>query len=368
MRQPFLLSAMKVYFASATSITNPSPSDKLIQKIIAKKHTLLNGHQEKRDSRFIFEKQRSNIDRADCVIVEITNPSIDVGGIVVYALTKHKPTLALLFENESDRLTPMLAGNPSDALFVDHYSRENLSICLRNFFHHVAVEKKRKGRVIVVDGGDGSGKATQVELLSRYLEQIKANYRIYDFPRYFSSFHGSIIGRMLTGEFGTLDSISPYLASLAYALDRASVKEEMDEFLGKGGVILCNRYATSNMAHQGENITNLKENIKFLNCVNELEYKIHKLPREDIVIYLYVPWQTGLALTMKRAKEKGETMDMAEKDVAHRKSAETMYLSLCKKNAHWVKIDCLGKDKKMRSREDIHKEVVSILKKKKLIP
>jgi len=362
---------MKVYYASATSMYEPSKKDFLIKKNIAKHQSLLNGKKlsdtTHSTTRSFFETQKKNIDRADCVIIEVTNPSIDIGGIVVYALTKGIPTLALVFENEKDNLAPMLAGNPSDSLFIEHYSSQNISICLRTFFEHVHTNKTRKGKVIVIDGGDGSGKATQVKYLAEYLMLRKAKHRIYDFPRYFSSFHGSTIGRMLSGEFGTLDSISPYLASLAYALDRASLKEEMDDFLRSGGIMLCNRYATSN-AHQAAKIKDQKERDAYLKWVFELEYKIHKIPKEDIVIYLYVPWKVGYDLTVKRSIEKKVKLDIAEKDIKHRKATEAVYLELCKKSTHWVKIDCLGKDKKMRSREDIHKEIVQTLKKKKLIP
>ncbi|MCR4326566.1 MAG: hypothetical protein NUV52_02845 [Candidatus Roizmanbacteria bacterium] len=359
---------MKVYYASATSMYEPSKKDFLIKKNITKHQSLLNGKKLSGTTRSFFEIQKQNIDKADCVIVEVTNPSIDIGGIVVYALTKGIPTLALVFENEKGNLPPMLAGNPSDSLFIEHYSNQNISICLRTFFEHVHTNQTRKGKVIVIDGGDGSGKATQVQYLAQYLKANKAKHRIYDFPRYFSSFHGSTIGRMLSGEFGTLDSISPYLASLAYALDRASLKEEMDDFLRSGGIMLCNRYATSNMAHQSAKIIDPVERKKYLAWVAELEYKIHKIPREDIVIYLYVPWKVGYDLTAQRSKEKNIKLDIAEKDIEHRKAAERMYLELCKTNSHWVKINCLDNNNHLRTREDIHTEIVKTLKKKKLIP
>jgi len=97
----------------------------------------------------------------------------------------------------------------------------------------------------------------------------------FDFPRYYSSFHGKIAGRFLAGEFG--DDVSPYLASLAYALDRASAKEEMDLWLAHGGVIISNRYATSNMAHQGARLPENKR-AEFLDWIDELNIKYTKFP------------------------------------------------------------------------------------------
>ncbi len=169
---------------------------------------------------------------------------------MVYALVKDKPVLALFYKDVEDKLSPMIIGNPSENLFLEHYDEDNLEIKLKKFINHIESLKKRKGKLIVIDGGDGSGKTTQANLLVDYLKKRGFKVKYYDFPRYYSSFHGKLVGRFLAGEFGSLDSVSPYLASLAYALDRASVKEEMEEWLAKGGIIICNRYVTSSMAHQ----------------------------------------------------------------------------------------------------------------------
>ena len=224
--------------------------------------------------------------------------------------------------------------------------------------------------MLVIDGGDGSGKATQAALLSKVLNARKISHRMYDFPRYYTSFHGSIVGRMLKGEFGTFDSISPYLSSLAYALDRASVREEMTDFLKQGGIIISNRYATSSMAHQSAKFSKKKDQDIFLDWIYDLEYKKHKTPKEDIVIYLYVPWKFGLALDKTKANRRylsGKTLDLAEKNIEHRRASEKMYLTLCKKYKHWIKINCIV-DNALRSREDIHQELVSALQKRYIIP
>lgn len=317
-----------------------------------------------------FLAQKKSIEDADCVIAEVTHPSTDVGGQIVYALTVDKPVLALIYKENTDEITPMLSGNPSEHLFLEHYDEKNLKYILENFFEHVEFLNRNTGKLIVIDGGDGSGKATQTDLLAQYLSKIQTKHRIYDFPQYYSSFHGATIGRLLSGEFGTLSTISPYLASLAYALDRASVKNEMRDFLKKGGTIICNRYATSNMGHQAGRIPNPLERQKFLKWLYELEYKIHKIPREDIVVYLYVPWQIGLELTKKkddRGYMKGKKLDINEKDVQFRINSEEMFLSLCKIRRNWVKINCV-KGGKLLTKEDIHAQIVALLKEKKLIP
>src|SRR3989344_2308491 len=111
----------------------------------------------------------------------------------------------------------------------------------------------KKGKIIVIEGGDGSGKATQSKLLIEYLEKNSIPHAYLDFPNY-SSFYGKLVGKFLRGEFGDLDSVSPYLASLTFALDRLSSKDTIENHLKAGKIVVMNRYATSNMAHQGSKI------------------------------------------------------------------------------------------------------------------
>ncbi|OGG35154.1 hypothetical protein A2363_01465 [Candidatus Gottesmanbacteria bacterium RIFOXYB1_FULL_47_11] len=227
--------------------------------------------------------------------------------------------------------------------------------------------KGRKGKLIVIDGGDGSGKTVQSQLLRNYLERNVYKVKYYDFPRYYSSFHGRIVGRFLAGEFGKLDDVSPYLASLAYALDRAGAKDEMDAWLAQGNIILSNRYATSSMAHQGARLPEASRK-EFVSWIDELEYKVHKIPREDVVIYLYVPWKIGLELTKKKGLRGyiGGGQDIAEKDVHHRQEAEAMYVSLAKSRKNWVKIDCV-EEGTILPKDIIHEKILAALKSKKII-
>ncbi len=371
---------MKVYFTAATTNNGDylrQESD-IITAIKAQGHTLTSGEQildhaelEKdavRSAEEIFLREKKAIDESDCVIAEVTKPSSGVGGEIVYALTHHKPVLALFYQDAPNELTALIAGNPSDHLFLEHYDEESMPIILKHFTDQVIVEKNRRGKLIVIDGGDGSGKTTQTKLLISYLRSKGIPVKGFDFPRYYSSFHGKTVGRFLAGEFGKLDEVSPYLASLAYALDRASAKEEMDHWLSHGGMIVSNRYATSNMAHQGARLPEAKRK-EFLEWIDELEYKVHKIPREDIVLYLHVPWQIGMELTKKKGERgylNGGT-DIQEQDTAHRKAAEEMYLQLTKKKKNWITIECADNGS-ILSKDTIHAEVLSVLRKFGIIP
>jgi len=373
---------MKIYFTAATTgdgnDVEISRYKKLLSTLKRMGHTVVSGEQivtpsllekdEKRTPEEIFQREKERIESADCILAEVTNPSSGVGGEIVYALVHDKPVLALFYKEVENLLSPMIAGNPSDHLYLEHYEDDNLSIKLKHFLDEVKTLKNRKGKLIVIDGGDGSGKATQSELLKTYLEKQGKKVKYMDFPRYYSSFHGQVVGRFLTGEFGSLDQVSPYLAALAYALDRASAKEEMDQWLTHGGVILSNRYATSSMAHQAAKLPEEKRK-EFIAWLDEMEYKVHKIPREDVVVYLYVPWKIGYELTEQKANRKyskGQT-DIAEKDIHHRITSEEMYLRLARERKNWIKIDCVDAKGVLLSKETIHGKIIRALTEKHII-
>jgi dTMP kinase len=312
----------------------------------------------------------ASIEKSDIVIAEASKPSIGVGGEIVYALSHNKPVLALIDTQYEDKISPMLAGNPSENLYREYYNPDNLRFKINDFIQHISRIKKRPGKLIVIDGGDGSGKTTQAKLLVDYLKKQKLPVKYVDFPQYYHSFHGKVVAKFLRGDFGKINEVSPYLISLAYALDRASVKKEMDNFLGHGGYIIANRYTTSNMAHQSAKFTDEKERKEFTKWIYELEYKVHKIPKENLVIYLYVPWKTGLELTKtKSVREylKGQSQDIAEKDIAHRVASESMYLELSKKFKHWQKVDCVVGDTILPP-DTIHQKIIQILKEQKILP
>lgn len=372
---------IKVYFTASTSFNGKYKEN--YKKIIffLKKHRLFitSGEQiikeklltedKKLKPEEIFKRQKKLIEESDFVVAEVTNPSHGVGGEIVYALVNEKPVLALVYENNQDLISPMILGNSSDNFYLERYDFDKLSFIISDFVKFIKTKKSRKGKLIVIDGGDGSGKTVQSKMLIDYLKNNKYDVKYFDFPQYYKTFHGRTVAKFLQGEFGNIDEVSPYLASLAYALDRASVKDEMDYFLKKGGIIVCNRYATSSLAHQGAKFKDKKKRDEFLKWLYDLEYKIHKIPKENVVIYLYVPWKIGLELSNKKGLRdylEGKK-DIAESDINHRIASEKMYLELAEKNKNWVKIDCLDENNQLMKPELIHRKIVEVLKNKKII-
>ncbi|MBI5127108.1 nucleoside 2-deoxyribosyltransferase [Candidatus Roizmanbacteria bacterium] len=313
----------------------------------------------------IFKREKERIEKSDCIIAEVTNPSHGVGGEIVYGLISNKPVLGLVFQDSNDVISPMIAGNPSDNFFLERYSIEKLPYLLKNFLDHVESVKNRRGKLIVIDGGNGSGKTTQAKLLIEYLKNKNVTAKYIDFPQYYTSFHGKTVAKFLRGEFGNIDEVSPYLASLSFALDRATVKKEMDDFLSRGGLIVSNRYVSSNLAHQGAKFESDKDKKEFIEWLSELEYKIHKMPKENIVIYLYVPWKIGIKLTEKKSDQKylQGNKDIEEKDLKNRIESEKMYLRFASENKHWVKIDCV-ENGKILAPDIINRKILDILRKK----
>jgi dTMP kinase len=123
------------------------------------------------------------------------------------------------------------------------------------------------------------------------------------------------------------------------------------------------------MAYQGARFSNEKERNKFLDWVYQLEYKINKIPKEDLVIYLYVPWQIGLALTAKKGERRylSGKSDIIEKDILLRQKVEKMYLKLAKNKKNWVIINAV-ENNKILPIETIHKKIIKTLVDKKIIP
>lgn len=225
-----------------------------------------------------------------------------------------------------------------------------------------------KGKLIVIEGSDGSGKGTQLQLLVDYLKSKKIPHATLDFPQYYKTFFGKWIGRFLKGEFGKIEDLPPYLLMFPYAADRWQAKPDIERWLGQGKIIVSNRYTGSN-AYQAAKVPK-KDRGRFTDWSFEMEYGAFGIPKEDIVIFLYVPYAISQKLLEQKSARKymgnQRKKDIHESNTWLMQEVEKVYLDFCSRFPHWVKIDCVV-DGKILSKEEIHEKVIQILKKKNIL-
>lgn len=222
----------------------------------------------------------------------------------------------------------------------------------------------RRIKLLAIEGIDGSGKRTQIELLSRVLKQRRVRHVRISFPRYESSF-GSMVGRFLNGEFGPLDEVNPYFSALLFANDRLEAKPELQKAFRSGAVVIADRYVASNLAHQGARAARESRDA-FLAWLRHVEFGVYQLPGEDLVVYLRLPAAVAQELVEKKAA-RGYTQlqkDIQEANLAHLEQAAEVYDRLARAK-NWVTVECYDASRRqMRTPEEIHADVVQAVTKR----
>ena len=213
----------------------------------------------------------------------------------------------------------------------------------------------KQGRLIVLEGTDGSGKSTQFQLLCRRLEAAGKPFHRLVFPQYQEP-SSALVRMYLGGAFGSHpEDVGPYAASTFYAVDRyASYKEDWGGWYEEGGLVVTDRYTTANAVHQTAKLPE-GERLAYLDWLFHFEYGLMGLPRPDLVLYLDLPAELSAALRRQREQETGAAADIHEADEA--------YLRACRANgtrvaaySGWQVIRC-DRDGLVRPVEDIHREI-----------
>ena len=225
----------------------------------------------------------------------------------------------------------------------------------------------KKGKLIVIDGTDGSGKATQATFLIKHLKQDGHKVKIIDFPEYYSNFFGKFIGHCLSEQYYNFVKVHPKIASVLYAADRFESSDKIKKWLKEGNIVVADRYASANQIHQGGKIANTKKRESFLNWLAEMEYEVFKIPKPDVVFFLSVPIPIVLKLMEERNKNNkrgylGKKKDVHEKDVNFLENSRKSALWLAKTQKGWIKIECV-KNGILNTRENIHEEIYKNIKK-----
>jgi dTMP kinase len=170
----------------------------------------------------------------------------------------------------------------------------------------------KRGVFIVIEGSDGSGKATQVKLIKERLEAAGYDVELFDFPQYDQP-SSYFVRRYLEGVYGSANEVGPYTSSLFYALDRFEAAPRIRQALSEGKIVLSNRFTGSSMAHQGTKIPNAEYRRGFFIWLDNLEFELLRIPRPDVSIILRVPADFSEQLLLKTGKKK----DIHENDRIH---------------------------------------------------
>jgi dTMP kinase len=249
----------------------------------------------------------------------------------------------------------------------------------------------KKGKLIVVEGTDGSGKTVQTGLLTERLSKEGYLVQMTDFPQYGKSFFANMIEKYLKGGFGWpqelrdhlkkhprlieksstpgndrteyLESrpneVDPYLTSLLYAGDRWEAKDQMHKWLEEGNIVISNRYVCSNMAHQGAKISDIVERKKFYKWIEALEHEVYAVPKADFTIYLHVPVEISQELIKARLRESEglkSKMDLHEEDTEYLKRVRDAYVELADSDSNWCTIEC-AENNQIKPKEGISEEI-----------
>jgi dTMP kinase len=218
-----------------------------------------------------------------------------------------------------------------------------------------------RGKFIVLEGIDGSGKHTQMEALVNEFDRRGIPTSKISFPDY-NGFFGKLVAQFLNGDFGPLSAVDPHFAALLYAGDRLESKPVLEAALASGKTLFADRYVASNLAHQGARVPQETRG-EFLAWLKQLEYGVNALPVEDIVIYLRLPVAEANRLIGKKGARDYTKLrrDLQEADLSHLHEAAQVYDELAKQR-NWLTIDCFDASSgSLRAPAAIHEEILAAL-------
>lgn len=220
------------------------------------------------------------------------------------------------------------------------------------------------GKFIVIEGIDGSGKATQLKKLSDFLRSRGLEIATFDFPQY-SEPSSYFVREYLNGRYGSFKEINPYAASSFFALDRYNAKKEIILALASGKITLSNRYVGSNMAHQGSNFENSEDQKKYFNWIDNFEFEILGIPRPDLNIILHVSAGVVQELVDQKGERQyisnGAKRDILESNLDHLKKTETTYQEIAALFPdQFTTIECMNGGK-LDTIEAVHQKIVELV-------
>ena len=216
--------------------------------------------------------------------------------------------------------------------------------------------------LIVLEGLDGAGTSTQIDLLEQMISGRGKICRRIHFPRFDAPVYGSLIARFLRGELGSIDSVDPYIVALLFAGDRADMANEFRQQLLNGEFLLVDRYVDSNVAYQCAKLSNLQSQSELKNWIYDLEYKHNLIPKPDITIFLDVPFEFTLnSLSKNRTGHDREYLngadDIHESSLDLQRNVRNIYLNLAREDSSIKVINCADHNGHMSPPKDIFSKI-----------
>ncbi|MDR1536008.1 MAG: dTMP kinase [Planctomycetota bacterium] len=225
-----------------------------------------------------------------------------------------------------------------------------------------------KGVFLVLEGGDGAGKTTQIGMLDDYFQKTGRRTRRIHFPRLNAGPYGEMIAAYLRGEYGGLEAVHPKLAALLYALDRREAAPELRSAVADGEIVLADRYLFSNIAYQGARLDNPEEREEMAGWIENLEYRRHAIPRPDLVIYLDAPREFSRVRLSSprtgadRAYLRGGA-DLHEADDSLQDKVRREFLAFREKRPDELAVvDCREAGGGMAARTVVHARILAVLR------
>lgn len=214
------------------------------------------------------------------------------------------------------------------------------------------------GKLIVIDGADGSGKATQATLLYERLQREGRRVEKLDFPRYTDNFFGALLRECLDGKCGDFMSIHPKIVSALYAADRFESSGVINAWLETGTIVILDRYVSANMMHQGSKVRDEDELVTFLAWLDQMEHGVFKIPRPHRIVYLDVPHDIRKELVSKDAMR--GIADLAERDHDHQRASEKCAEKIAKLSNDWHVVSCI-EEGVLREKNAIHEDIYTLV-------
>jgi dTMP kinase len=227
-------------------------------------------------------------------------------------------------------------------------------------------------KLFVIEGVDGSGKSTQLKLLSEHLLSKGHDCEFLHFPRTDAPYYGELIARFLRGEFGSLNEVDPYLVAILYAGDRKDASEKIKGWLEKKKIVLLDRYTYSNIAYQCAKIDDLISQEKLMKWILALEFDHFAIPKPDMNIFLDVPFSfTEKKLLSNRSGNERRylngTKDVHEGSLDFQKKVRDIYLKAARSDDRLVVVDCRDSNGQMRTPQAISSIILKIISERGLI-